>query len=286
MLSDSRDLAPDQLRAAALESPLDDAEKRLLGRISLKISSSEGMYRPGWSISYLAAGLSASRGIHASLDAAGKVISGGAVLDFPCGYGRVLRFLKEVFPDSRIVGADIEADAVEFCQRAFSVQGYLSNPASHFGSLSLPWKFDLIWCGSLITHLDQPAAVALLEFFCRHLTEGGVCVFTTHGRRIADMMTRKEITFDLTEQGRLKVLQDYQQQGYGFADYSGAASDGGSSKGYGISVSSQSRVVEMARGVGPWEDVYYRESGWHTIQDVHAFMLRSPDISPGQERHE
>ena len=110
------------------------------------------MYRPGWATSYLTAGLSASRSIQASLDAAGKVISGGSVLDFPCGYGRVLRFLKEMFPDSTIVASDIESEAVEFCQRAFAVQGYLSTSARSLKTLSLPWKFDLIWCGSLITH--------------------------------------------------------------------------------------------------------------------------------------
>jgi hypothetical protein len=33
-------------------------------------------------------------------------------------------------------------------------------------------------------------------------------------------------------------------------------------------------MVEMARSVGPWEPVYYLESGWHALQDVYAFMLR------------
>ena len=110
----------------------------------------------------------------------------------------------------------------------------------------------------------------LLEFFCRHLTDGGLCVFTTHGRPVAEMFDRKETTFDLTEEGRQKVLSEYQQQGYGYADYPWTSSDGPSAGCIGISLSSQSRVVELARGVGSWEDVYYRESGWHTLQDVHA----------------
>jgi SAM-dependent methyltransferase len=279
----SRDLAPDQLRALALERPLGEAEKRLVRRVSVKMSSSDYMFRPGWSTlsvarlaeSYLTAGLSASRCIQASLDAAGKVISGGTVLDFPCGYGRVLRFLHAMFPDSTIVGVEIETEALEFCQRAFSVQGCLSKTARNWRSMSLPCKFDLIWCGSLITHVDERAAVDLLDFFCRHLTDGGVCVFTTHGPHVADLLDNKEPIFGLTEEGRQKVLLEYQRQGYGYADYPHALADGRVSGCHGVSLASPSRVVDLARGVGAWEAICYLESGWHALQDVHAFRLRA-----------
>ena len=100
ILCDSRDLTGDQLKAFALTKPLDEAEKHLVSRISLKVSASDYMYVDGWSTSYLTAGLSAGRVIRASLEAAGKVVSKGAVLDFSCGYGRILRVLTEMFPDS------------------------------------------------------------------------------------------------------------------------------------------------------------------------------------------
>jgi hypothetical protein len=85
----------------------------------------------------------------------------------------------------------------------------------------------------------------------------------------------------LTPQGRQKILDEYRQHGYGYADYAWMAANGGSSGGYGISISAKSRVIELARNAGPWEQVYYHESGWHTIQDVHAFMLRAPHPPPG-----
>jgi len=282
VLSDSRGLTPDRLRAFALESPLVDAERQLLSRVSLKVSSADLMYRPGWATSYLTAGLSASRSIQASLDAAGKRISGGAILDLPCGYGRVLRFLKAMFPDSTIIASDIETEMLEFCQRAFGSQGHLSSSLRSLKSVSLPLKFDLIWCGSLMTHIDERAAVELLEFFCRHLKDGGLCVFTTHGRPIAEMFDRRETSFNLAEEGLQKVLSEYERRGYGYADYPWTASDGPWAGCSGISLSSQSRVVELARGVGSWENVYSRESGWHQLQDVHAFMLRAPDPSRGR----
>ncbi len=235
------------------------------------------MYVDGWSTSYLTAGLSAGRVIRASLDAAGKVISTGAVLDFPCGYGRVLRFLKEMFPDSQVVGVEIVQDALNFCRRTFLVEAYASSPARSFRSFSLPNTFDLIWCGSLVTHIDEQATLDLLDFFCRHLNSGGVCVFTTLGRKVVHGMRAGHTKQPpLVEGGLKKLFDEYERTGYGYADY--AHTDAGSSGTGGISLVSRARMEEMTRSVGSWEPVYYRESGWHMLNDVYAFMLRGPNV--------
>jgi SAM-dependent methyltransferase len=272
ILCDSRDLTGDQLKAFALTKPLDEAEKRLVSRISLKVSASDYMYVDGWSTSYLTAGLSAGRVIRASLDAARKVMSGGAVLDFPCGYGRILRFLKEMFPDSRVVGVEIDTEALKFCRRTFSVEAYESSPVRRFTSLCLPHKFDLIWCGSLITHIDEQAALDLLTFFCRHLADGGVCVFTTLGAKVADEMgDSKSQHSHFTEEGVRKAVREYQETGYGYTDY--ARADKQSPASHGVSLTSPPHMLDMARSVGPWEPIYYLERGWHELQDVYGFML-------------
>jgi SAM-dependent methyltransferase len=271
VLCDPRDLTRDQLKAFALTKPLDEAEKRLLKRISLKVSASDYMYVDGYSTGYLTAGLSAGRVIRASLEAAGKVISGGAVLDFPCGYGRVLRVLTEMFPDSRVVGAEIDTEALKFCRRTFSVETYESSPVRRFTELCLPRKFDLIWCGSLITHLDNQAALDLLAFFCRHLAAGGVCVFTTHGASVAEEMAEKLRHAHFTDEGARKAVREYHETGYGYTDY--AQADAQSSASQGISLTSPPHMLDMARSVGSWEPIYYLERGWHDLQDVYGFML-------------
>jgi SAM-dependent methyltransferase len=272
ILCDSRDLTGDQLKAYALKQPLDEAEKRLVRRISLKVSASDYMYVDGWSTSYLTAGLSAGRVIRASLDAAGKVVSKGVVLDFPCGYGRILRFLTEMFPDSRVVGVEIDTEALKFCRRTFSVEAYESSPVRRFTSLCLPHKFDLIWCGSLITHIDEQAALDLLTFFCRHLADGGVCVFTTLGAKVADEMAdSKRQHSNFTEEGVRKAVREYQETGYGYTHYAWADEQSPASQG--VSLTSPPHMLDMARSVGPWEPIYYLERGWHELQDVYGFML-------------
>ncbi|MEF9426794.1 MAG: class I SAM-dependent methyltransferase, partial [Candidatus Mariimomonas ferrooxydans] len=86
-----------------------------------------------------------------------------SILDFPCGYGRVLRFLRARFADADITISEINPVALDFCKREFSVKSVILD--KDFSKLSLTCKLDLIWCGSLITHLDEKAATDLLKFF-------------------------------------------------------------------------------------------------------------------------
>jgi SAM-dependent methyltransferase len=244
---------------------LTDREARYVEQVSLAVDPADTMYRPGMAVDYLCAGVSAVRCIDASLAAVGKTISKGAILDFPCGYGRVLRFLRVMFPDATIVGSELPGARLDFCRSAFSIQTIPSSV--DLKTLTFPRKFDLIFCGSLFTHIDEPMAVDLLGFFHRHLAEGGVCIFSTHGPHLIDVMNSKVLTFNLSSEGKERLVRDYQEKGYGFADYVGQS-------GYGISLASQSRVAELAHSVGKWEQVVFLDSGWHGLQDVHAFAAR------------
>ena len=67
---------------------------------------------------------------------------------------------------------EVDRRALDFCRRSFDVTPFLSKEP--FSLLSLPWQFDLIWCGSLLTHIDEPATRDLLRLFRKHLSHGGV----------------------------------------------------------------------------------------------------------------
>ena len=137
----------------------------------------------------------------------------------------------------------------------------------------------MIWCGSLITHIDEQAALDLLTFFCRHLADGGVCVFTTLGAKVADEMAdSKRQHSDFTEEGVRKAVREYQETGYGYTNYAWA--DEQSPASHGVSLTSPPHMLDMARSVGPWEPIYYLERGWHEHQDVYGFMLPGTRTSP------
>ena len=258
-------------RALLASEDLTKAEKQLLQRISLQVHHQDAMHVPGYAREYLIAGLSASRCIQAALQSAGKERAVGSILDFPCGYGRVLRFLKVIFPDSDITAGEVQSGALDFCQRTFGVTPFLSS--THFSSLSLPKKFDLIWCGSLITHIAETAAADLLGFFYRHLTNEGLCIFTTHGQLALDWIEQKTKTYSLSEESQEQIVRTFHEKGYGYADYV-------DERGYGISAVSRSRIIELARGIGRWEEVFFLDHGWDGLQDVYAFAMHPPYKKP------
>src|SRR5262249_24889034 len=106
---------------------LSGEEKTLLRKVSCCIHPGDGMYSISSPEAYLSGGLSAVRCIHYILARSAGHNNVRSILDFPYGYGRVLRFLKARFPLADITSADIDPIAVDFCRRAFSVDSIVSS---------------------------------------------------------------------------------------------------------------------------------------------------------------
>jgi SAM-dependent methyltransferase len=246
---------------------LTDAERSLVDRLRLQFHVADGMYERGKALHYLSAGLSASRCISAALSSRPTQYPIETILDFPSGYGRVLRYLRAMFPTTSIMAAEIEPRALTFCERSFSVTPLLSK--EDVGGLSLPHRFDLIWCGSLLTHIDATSAIKLLRFFHDNLTDRGLCVFTTHGQRSIEWIKQQQVSYGLPGDRQRKVVEGFEETGYGYADYL-------KMQGYGISVASRERMLELAKAAGNWEETFFRECGWDNCQDVYAFAKSNP----------
>jgi SAM-dependent methyltransferase len=147
---------------------------------------------------YFAVGLSAVRSIEAALREAhlGEVRS---VLDLLCGHGRVMRFLRQRFPATELTACDLDRSGVDFCRRHFGATPAYSRP--NLDGLSLGGPFDLIWCGSLATHLDAAGTLAVLRCCSRHLVVRGLLVFTMHGSLVLERLRRGRPTYGLTPAG-------------------------------------------------------------------------------------
>jgi trans-aconitate methyltransferase len=83
------------------------------------------------------------------------------ILDFGCGAGRVTRWLCAAFPEAEISVTDLRETDLEFCAKNFRVTPWLSG--TEIDALQAPDRYDLIWVGSVLTHLSAAKSLNLLN---------------------------------------------------------------------------------------------------------------------------
>lgn len=182
------------------------------------------------------------------------------VLDFGCGYGRVLRAFRAAFPEAELVACDLDPAAVAQCVSAYDARPLAA--AVDVDLIEQVHDVDLIWCGSVFTHLDAPQWGPLLRYFGRALRPGGLAVVTTHGRRVAWRMQNVDgRTYGLAEPVLNRVLATYYASGFGYGDYPGQ-------DGYGISLSSPGWAADKVLETPDLRLVGYQEAAWDQHQDV------------------
>jgi SAM-dependent methyltransferase len=238
---------------------ISDVDAELLRRTDSRIHPYEDMYT-GDARHYFSVSISAVRHMEAVLRAA-NADSPDTILDMPCGFGRVTRSLVARFPGASITACDIRPAAVGFCARRFDAEGIISSPV--FEDLSFARAFDLIWCGSLVTHLDAPEVLALIDLFAGAARPGAVIVFTTHGDRVANAISGG-VDYLLTAEGVRALTCSYERSGYGYANYPWG-------HGYGVSVISPHWVRSHVERRGGLREVYFAERSWDSHHDVFGF---------------
>lgn len=178
------------------------------------------------------------------------------ILDFACGHGRVMRALRAAFPDAELSGCDVDRDGVDFCASRFGAVRVYSDPDA--ARVVLDGQFDLIWVGSLLTHLDAPRCRAFLDLFRHHLGERGLLVVSTHGRNAVKRWPRDDARTDA-------IIADFEREGFGYRDHPGL-------DGYGTSACTPAWI---AATLAEWTDlmlVGYVERGLADHQDIVAAL--------------
>lgn len=222
-----------------------------------KISSKDNMYT-GDNARYFSVGRSALECIHLAMINAGKTDAKN-ILDLPCGYGRVLRTLRYAFPHAKITACDIESAGVDFCVKTFDAHGVYSNKNPK--NISLKNKFDLIWCGSLLTHLDKKGWIDFIHLFNRLLIEKGILVFTTHGRMSVNNIRKGIDSYNFPKAKLSQLIESVEQTGFGYINYKNINN-------YGISISLPSWVLSLIEDINGLRVVSLTERGWDKHQDV------------------
>lgn len=103
------------------------------------------------------------------------------VLELGCAGARMLRWLADLAPGTQLWGTDIWSSAILWCQDHLTPPMYF---ATNTVAPSLPFEdrsFDLVFCGSLFTHIDDLAEAWFLELH-RILRPGGRLYFSINDR--------------------------------------------------------------------------------------------------------
>lgn len=140
-----------------------------------------------------------------------KVERFGAILDFGCGVGRILRHWRTI-KGPAWHGTDYNPDLINWCKSHLKFSEFRVNTLAG----ELPYKpetFDFIYAFSVFTHLSEPLQFFWMNELSRVLKPGGYIWLTTHGEYYVSGLTPAELK--QFRNGEL-VVREQQQSGSNF----------------------------------------------------------------------
>ncbi len=219
---------------------------------------------------------SAATAIYTALEAAEvEPTQVRSALDFGCGYGRVYRAFPVMFPNASLVASDLMDEAATFCASTFGGRAVQSNEAM---TVDLGERFDVIWLGSVLTHLPRPAWDRLHALLAAHTHPGGVVIYTVHGARSLEQMEegplkRNPHLIEAAQWQRIK--SSVGETGFEFVSQRPANHEAAINMGmnvtreeYGFCFTSRHWVCEYAAGLTDWTLVGYFDRLWGNNHDV------------------
>lgn len=185
-----------------------------------------------------------------------------AILDFGCGHGCVARMLKAFYPGSQIVGMDVNPGWLNWCRDVLKIETALS--AKTILALSLDEeRYDLIWAGSVFSHISEKTAIHLLKEFKKALRPKGIAVFSTAGQVMRNGYGPGKIAH-LDESDILQMMAAFDDGGYGYAD-----KNTDTYKEWGHSIVPYQWYLEQSISLG-MPMCGFLEGGWARIQDIYT----------------
>jgi SAM-dependent methyltransferase len=189
-----------------------------------------------------------------------------AILDFASGFGRGTRFIKAFFPNAHLWSSELVDSANEFCAENFGCTTFPS--AVHYSSLVVSQKFDLIWVGSLVTHLSELATRDLLAFLRNSLKPNGKIIISNHGSLVYERLL-ENYNYGLGNVDS-SFWSGYNDTGYSYKNYPNEET-------YGISIISENWWIKNMAELGLELENYY-ERRWDNHHDV-VVLVKSKKIS-------
>lgn len=103
------------------------------------------------------------------------------ILDYGCGWGRILRFFLKEVPERNLFGTDCDEEIIKICKATNLKCNLVINdiyPPVAFENET----FDIIYSYSVFSHLSEDAHLKWIGEFSRILKPGGILIVTTRDR--------------------------------------------------------------------------------------------------------
>ena len=157
---------------------------------------------------FVQSGKQSVRDIKAALASVGHALTNHArVLDFGCGCGRIMLQLRDVMPLTRVTGVDIDQEAIAWLRpRVPDATVLVINelPPMPFAEAT----FDIVYCHSVFTHLDEHYQDRWLEELRRISKPSGVLVVSFSGQKAMETLEEQWIKANADPAPMRKQLED------------------------------------------------------------------------------
>jgi ubiquinone/menaquinone biosynthesis C-methylase UbiE len=112
----------------------------------------------------------------------GKDLKRSVVLDYGCGWGRLIRLLYKHVPYDKIYGVDPWDKSIELCKQ-YGVKANLAICDYVPDSLPFDQQFDLIFAFSVFTHLSEKTAKTVFSTMRKYIHDDGILVITIRPKK-------------------------------------------------------------------------------------------------------
>jgi SAM-dependent methyltransferase len=142
-----------------------------------------------------------------------------ALLDYGCGCGRVIQFLSRYAATCELFGADIDAEAIEWCSQHLDFARFLAlteEPPSPFSA----GQFDGVCAFSVFSHLPEDLSRQWLKELHRIMKPGAALVLTVQGREVVKKIITSEREDDFPSAKVLRrMTRKLESRGFWFFPY-------------------------------------------------------------------
>lgn len=154
-----------------------------------------------------------------------KPMSQSKVLDFGCGWGRLIRLLYKYVPVENIYAVDPWDKSLEICHDC-NLHGHLY--LSDYTPKQLPTpsglKFDFIVAFSVFTHLSESVTKLAAQTLKNYLSDEGVLALTIRPKEYWSFLLGQN--FYLSDDVISELLHKHEQRGFAFAPHDRELVDG------------------------------------------------------------